>query len=65
MKILVSLILLVLFAGCKGTPTQGEKEARRQVQAVAGSFRPEGHKPELPVLTIVLAGNASDKASIN
>jgi outer membrane protein TolC len=51
MKIFVSLILLVLFAGCKGTPTQGEKEARRQVQSVAGSYRPEGRRPELPVLT--------------
>ena len=51
MKTIVILILLVLLAGCKGTPTQGEKEARRQVQAVAGSYRPEGRKPELPVLT--------------
>jgi outer membrane protein TolC len=51
MKMFVSLILLVLLAGCKGTPTQGEKEARRQVQAVAGAYRPEGRKPELPVLT--------------
>ena len=51
MKIFVSLILLVLFAGCKGTSTEGEKEARRHVQSVAGSYRPEGRKPELPVLT--------------
>src|SRR5208283_5460563 len=51
MKTYVICVLLVLLAGCKGTPTQGEKEARRQVQAVAGSYRPEGRKPELPVLT--------------
>ena len=51
MKTYTILILLVLLAGCKGTPTQGEKEARRQVQAVAGSYRPNGRKPELPVLT--------------
>jgi len=51
MKTFVILILLVLLAGCKGTLTQGEKEARRQVQAVAGSYRPEGRKPELPALT--------------
>ena len=51
MKTCVILILLVLFAGCKGMPTQGEKEARRQVQAVAGTYRPEGRKPDLPVLT--------------
>src|ERR1039457_5227075 len=51
MKTFVSLSLLVLLAGCKGTPTKGEKEARRQVQAAAGSYRPDGRKPELPVLT--------------
>ena len=51
MKTVVILILSVLLAGCKGTPTKGEKEARRQVQAVAGTYRPEGRKPELPVLT--------------
>src|ERR1035438_3078572 len=45
------LIFLVLLAGCKGTPTQGEKEAREQVRSVAGSYRPEGRKSELPVLT--------------
>jgi len=44
-------MLLVLLAGCSGTSTQGEKEARRQVQAVAGSYRPNGRKPELPKLT--------------
>ena len=51
MKTLITLILLLLLAGCKGTPTKGEKEARQQVRAVAGSYRPEGRKPELPVLT--------------
>ena len=51
MKTFVILILLVLLAGCKGTLTQGEKEARRQIRAVAGSYRPEGRKPELPALT--------------
>jgi len=51
MKTYSVLILLILLAGCRGTPTPGEKEARRQVKAVAGSYRPEGHKPELPVLT--------------
>ena len=51
MKTFVILSLLVLLAGCKGTPTKGEKEARRQVGTVASSYRPEGRKPELPVLT--------------
>jgi cobalt-zinc-cadmium efflux system outer membrane protein len=51
MKTFVILISLLLLAGCKGIPTRGEKEARRQVQAVAGSYRPEGRQPDLPVLT--------------
>ena len=51
MKMYMILVLPVLLAGCKGTPTPGEKEARGQVQAVAGSYRPEGRRPELPVLT--------------
>jgi outer membrane protein, heavy metal efflux system len=51
MKTYTILILLVLLAGCRGTSTPGEKEARRQVQAVAGSYRPNGRKPELPTLT--------------
>jgi len=51
MKTYVILILPVLFAGCKGMPIKGEKEARQQVQSVAGAYRPGGRKPELPVLT--------------
>src|SRR5208283_3713124 len=49
--LLVIFVMLALCAGCKGTRTEGEKEARRQVQAVAGGYRPEGRKPELPALT--------------
>ncbi|HOC56384.1 MAG TPA: TolC family protein [Verrucomicrobiota bacterium] len=51
MKTYMLLIPLLLLAGCRGTPIKGENEARRQVQAVAGSYRPDGRKPELPVLT--------------
>ncbi|HWH71929.1 MAG TPA: TolC family protein, partial [Candidatus Sulfotelmatobacter sp.] len=43
--------LAALLAGCKGFPTQGEKEARRQIQSAAATYRPEGRKPLLPVLT--------------
>ncbi len=45
------LILAMVLAGCKGIPTQGEKEARRQLQESATKYRPEGRKPPLPVLT--------------
>ena len=51
MKTYLILIALLLLAGCRGIPTAGEKEARRQVQEVASSYRPEGRKPDLPVLT--------------
>jgi outer membrane protein, heavy metal efflux system len=51
MKTFTLLILLVLLAGCKGVPTKGEKEARAKVRSVARDYRPEGHKPALPVLT--------------
>ena len=44
-------LLLLLLVGCKGVAIQGEKEARRQVREVAGYYRPEGRKPDLPVLT--------------
>jgi outer membrane protein TolC len=41
----------LLLAGCKGIPVKGEKEARQQAQSVAGTYRPNGQKPTLPVLT--------------
>jgi len=44
-------MLVLLLAGCKGVPTQGEKEARREVQSLTAQFRPEGRKPKLPELT--------------
>ena len=40
-----------MLAGCKGMPVKGEKEARQQVQAAGGTYRPNGQKPALPVLT--------------
>jgi len=45
------LAALSLLAGCKGMPTKGEKGARRQIQATAATYRPDGRKPTLPVLT--------------
>jgi len=51
MKTFVLWLLLLLLAGCRGAPTRGEREARRQLQAVAGSYRPHDRKPELPPLS--------------
>ena len=45
---LLSFVMLV--AGCKGIPTKGEKEARKQAETVARDYRPKGEKPALPVL---------------
>jgi outer membrane protein, heavy metal efflux system len=45
------LVTGLLLAGCKGVPTQDEKNAREQVRAVAEVYRPKGQKPELSALT--------------
>ena len=42
------LLATLLLAGCKGRVMEGEKQARQQVQAVAGSYRPDRRRPELP-----------------
>ncbi len=41
----------LFLVGCKGHPIKGEKEARQQVQDVGRTYRPDGQKPTLPVLT--------------
>jgi outer membrane protein, heavy metal efflux system len=45
------LIAAVVFAGCKGVVTQSERDARRHVEEVTGNYRPDGQRPDLPVLT--------------
>jgi outer membrane protein TolC len=48
----VGLLLAGLaLAGCKGVPTKGEKDARKQAQQVVASYRPQGRRPALPALT--------------
>src|SRR5438067_1719282 len=51
LSLVVVVALGLLLSGCKGIPTNGEKEARRQAQAVAAGYRPRGQKPALPILT--------------
>jgi outer membrane protein TolC len=41
----------LLPAGCKAPLIKGEKEAREKMRTVEGRYRPEGHRPVLPVLT--------------
>ena len=43
--------MFLLFAGCKGVATKDERAARRQSEAVTATYRPNGQKPVLPVLT--------------
>jgi len=45
------MALPAFLAGCKGIPTKGENEARRQIQNTTAQYRPDGRKPPLPVLT--------------
>jgi outer membrane protein TolC len=49
---LAAIILATLaLTGCRGVPAPGEKQARHDLDLVAGQYRPGQHKPELPVLT--------------
>jgi outer membrane protein TolC len=41
----------LLVGGCKGPLVKGEKEARQRIDSVAPSYRPNGSKPVLPVLS--------------
>jgi outer membrane protein TolC len=42
---------VLVFAGCRGVPAPGEKQARRDFGAVAGQYRPGNRPPVLPELT--------------
>ena len=41
----------LVLAGCRGVPTSGEKQARRDLGAVAGQYRPGNSRPTLPDLS--------------
>jgi outer membrane protein TolC len=44
------LLAVGLLPGCKGFPTEGEKQARRDLKAAEATYRPNGQKPRLPEL---------------
>jgi outer membrane protein TolC len=50
-QILLPALAIVLLAGCKGIPTPGERQARRDLAAVTDKYRPHQQKPALPTLT--------------
>lgn len=45
------LLSVLLFAGCKGIPTKGERAARKDFQTVKKEFRPNPDERHLPTLT--------------
>ncbi|HLX95287.1 MAG TPA: TolC family protein [Verrucomicrobiae bacterium] len=47
---LAAMSVLVL-AGCRGISTSGERQARHDLGAVAGRYRPDNSRPALPALT--------------
>lgn len=53
LSILLSVlgIAALMSAGCRGVSATGEKQARREVAAIASQYRPAYHKVSLPSLT--------------
>jgi outer membrane protein TolC len=47
----LSVVVLLLAAGCTGVPAPGEKTARHDLDAVANQFHPTNSPPVLPELT--------------
>lgn len=47
----IGLAIVVVFAGCAGTPTASERQARADVEAVRSKYRPGDAKPTLPSLS--------------
>jgi hypothetical protein len=43
-------VTTVMLAGCKGVPAQGEQQARQDLKAVSGVYRPQTQRPALPTL---------------
>ena len=46
-----ALLVVLLSTGCVGIPRSGERQARRDVAAVADIYRPQNQAPALPELT--------------
>ena len=46
----LTLLGLVVLAGCAGVATPGERQARGEVRTVSGAYRPQGQRPALSEL---------------
>jgi outer membrane protein TolC len=44
--------LSAVFAGCRGTPVPGETAAHTRLENETRAYRPEGKRPQLPLLTV-------------
>lgn len=49
--IVILLVAPLVFAGCVGVPREGERSARKDVQAIQKVYRPQDEQPALPKLT--------------
>lgn len=47
----IGVALVVVLAGCTGTPTASERQARADVETVRSMYRPGDAKPTLPILS--------------
>lgn len=43
-------LTITLLSGCKGIPTQDERQARQDLKAVGEAYRPQNQRPSLPTL---------------
>jgi len=43
-------VIILLLAGCKGIPVEGEQKSRQNLNEVGGSYRPRNQRPVLPSL---------------
>jgi outer membrane protein TolC len=50
--IVAAILFSLVLAGCANVRTTEEKTARRSLSEVESNYRPDGKKPELPVLSI-------------
>jgi len=44
------VVVTILLVGCQGIPTQGELQARQDLAAIGGIYRPQQQRPLLPTL---------------
>jgi len=51
LPVVLAAVGVLTLAGCRGIPSSGEKQARRDLSTIAGQYRPGNSRPALPELT--------------